>query len=208
MGQSAIRHWDAVYSQKDPAEVSWFEASPRLSLELIDSLALEKSAPIIDVGGGASRLAGALLERGFEDVTVADISERALGHARARLAHRAEAITWEVADVRNHDFGREFALWHDRAVLHFMVEPDDQAAYLDTARRSVMPGGHAIVATFAPDGPAQCSGLPVRRYSAEELRAAFGSDFTLAAARRAEHETPSGASQRFTYVHLQRTQPS
>jgi len=198
------QHWEAVYAEKKPTEVSWFEDSPRVSLDFISSLELEPSAPLIDVGGGTSHLAGELLSRGFRDVTVTDISAEALERARTELGPRASEVAWEVADVRDYDFGRQYALWHDRAVFHFMVEAEDASAYLDAARKAVAPGGHAIMATFAPDGPTSCSGLPVKRYSVAEVAAAFGSDFTLTASREIEHQTPSGNTQQFVYAHLQR----
>lgn len=204
MRVSGKEHWESVYAQKKPTEVSWFESSPRVSLELVDSLELDLSAPVIDIGGGASHLAGELLARGFQDVTVADISTAALGHARRDLGARADEVKWEQADVRSHDFGRQFALWHDRAVFHFMVDPEDRDGYLQTARSSIAAGGHALVAAFGPDGPASCSGLPVRRYSAEALAQEFGAGFALVTSRLVEHETPAGAAQQFTYVHLQR----
>ncbi len=197
-------HWESVYAEKEPGEVSWYEAAPRASLAFIDALSLQPGAAVIDVGGGASHLAGELLARGFENVTVADISGSALERAQADLGSGAGEVRWQVADVREHDFGREFALWHDRAVFHFMVDPADRAAYIDTARSSIAVGGHAIVATFAPDGPTTCSGLPVRRYSAAELAAAFGDDFTLESSLEIRHETPSGDSQQFVYAQLTR----
>ena len=198
-------HWDSVYSRKEPTEVSWFEPTPRASLELIESMELDRGAPVVDVGAGASHLAGELLSRGFQDVTAIDVSAAAAGRARADLGSDAAKVKWVTADIRAHRFGREFALWHDRAVLHFMVDPADRAAYIETARMSIASDGHAVIATFGPDGPTTCSGLPVRRYSASELAEAMGSDFTLVSSREVRHETPTGNPQQFVYAHLRRT---
>lgn len=192
-------HWERVYSEKAPDAVSWFEPVPRSSLAMIDELGIALDAPILDVGGGASRLASELARRGFSDITVADISAESLERARA-ASPEAERIAWVVADVRSHDFGRRFALWHDRALFHFMVSPADRGAYLATLARSLGPSGHVIIATFGPDGPTRCSGLPVARYGAEELAATIGAD--LVSSHLETHRTPSGASQQFLFAHL------
>ena len=157
------QHWKRIYTEKAPDAVSWFEAVPRASLAMIDELALPLDAPIADVGGGASHLAAELVERGYTDITVADISGEALERARDGFA-AADRVTWVIADVRAHDFGRRFRLWHDRAVFQFMVAAEDRRPYVATLERSLDPGGHAILATFGPDGPTRCSGLPVARY--------------------------------------------
>ncbi len=198
-------HWDSVYSRKDPTEVSWFEPSPRASLELIEAMELDRDAPVVDVGAGASHLTGELLTSGFQDVTAIDVSAAAAERARRDLEGDAGKVEWVIADIRVHRFGREFALWHDRAVFHFMVDPADQAAYLETARTSIAPGGHAVLATFGPDGPTTCSGLSVRRYSASELAEAMGSDFMLVSSREVRHQTPAGNPQQFVYAHVRRT---
>jgi SAM-dependent methyltransferase len=197
-------HWQHVYATRAPEEVSWHEQSPQTSLELIDASGVAGDAPIIDVGGGSSRLAGELLRRGYSDVTVADVSGTALERARGELGEGATRVTWVEADVRDHDFGRSFELLHDRALLHFMVEEHDRAGYLATLRRSLAAGGHLIIATFGPDGPTQCSGLPVRRYGAEAVSKLLGPEFELLSTRLREHTTPSGRSQQFHYAHLRR----
>jgi ubiquinone/menaquinone biosynthesis C-methylase UbiE len=172
---------------------------------MIEALQLPTDAPIVDVGGGASGLAGELLGRGYSDLTVADISEAALEAAKDALGEKAGAVSWVRADVREHDFGRRFAVWHDRAVLHFMTEPADRIAYLETLRRSLLPGGHLIVATFGPDGPTTCSGLPVLRYGADDLERAFAGVAHVVSARLHDHQTPSGKTQQFIYAHLTRS---
>jgi ubiquinone/menaquinone biosynthesis C-methylase UbiE len=197
-----------VYEQHKPEEVGWFQSEPEPSLTLIEEAGLAAGAPIVDVGGGASRLAGALLRAGHTDVTVADLSANALQAARRELGDRADEITWVDADVRSHDFGRRFQLWHDRATLHFMVDAADRDAYVETMRRSLAPGGHLILATFGPDGPTRCSGLPVHRYGAAELQGLLGDDFELVFERLRDHTMPSGAVQQFQHAHLRRSQAS
>jgi SAM-dependent methyltransferase len=199
---ASARHWERIYTEREPQALSWYEPSPRTSLELIADAVLPPSAGIVDVGGGASGLAGALLSAGYSDITVADISGAALARAREALGEASEQIAWVEADVRTHDFGRKFDLWHDRAVFHFMVESDDRNAYLAALRRALRRGGHLILATFGPDGPTTCSGLPVDRYSAAALSARVGEGFELLSSRLVEHRTPSGASQQFLYVHM------
>lgn len=198
-------HWESTYAAKQPDRVSWYEPVPRRSLELIDEACLDRAAGIIDVGGGASSLASELLRMGFTDITVADISLSALDCAKAALGRDAIGVNWVQADVRNHDFGRTFDLWHDRATFHFMVEDDDRAGYLATLRRALAPGGHALIATFGPQGPTTCSGLAVQRYDTATLTEAIGGDFALISSDVQVHRTPSGASQQFLYARLQRS---
>ncbi len=199
MTVDARSHWQDAYARKAPDEVSWFEEAPRESLALIESVAHARQAAIIDVGGGASRLAGRLLLRGYRDLTVADISAVALERARLEIGSGAGAVTWVETDVRDHDFGREFDLWHDRAVFHFMVEDTDRACYLETLSRSLRSGGRFVLATFGPDGPTRCSGLPVRRYGADELATVLGPGWTLESSHLQVHETPAGNEQQFQY---------
>jgi len=151
-----------------------------------------------------SRFAVELLRRGYDNVTVADISAEALTQARANLGEVVSRVSWVEADVRNHDFGRRFDLWHDRALFHFMVEQDDREGYFSTLDRALHPGGHLILATFGPEGPTECSGLPVRRYDADSISATLGNKFALISSRTTEHRTPSGRSQQFLYAHLRR----
>jgi len=202
---SVAAHWKEVWTEKDPEEVSWFEATPGISLEMIDALELPAEAPILDVGGGASSLAAELLDRGHSDITVTDISGEALAREREALGERARDVEWLVADVRDHDLGRRFALWHDRALFHFMTDTGDREAYLATLARSVEPGGHLIVAGFGPDAPTTCSGLPVSRYAADELAQAFEGVGRLVSSRLELHRTPSGGEQQFLYALLAAT---
>ena len=198
------RHWQRVYASREPEETSWFEPVPAVSLRLIESLGLPPSAAVVDVGGGASRLAAELLARGFGDVTVTDVSAAAVERARADLGADADRVTWRVGDIRGQDLGRRFDLWHDRAMFHFLVEPTDRAAYVDLLRRSVAAGGHALIATFGPDGPEACSGLPVRRYGADELAGELGDEFTLTRSELVVHRTPGGNGQQFLYAVFRR----
>jgi SAM-dependent methyltransferase len=193
-----------MYTERDPATLSWHEARPSISLELIERIGLPPSAAILDAGGGSSTLAGELARRGYRDITVVDISPAALSHARAELGDAAAAITFLTADLRAHRFDRQYHLWHDRAVFHFMVDRHDRDAYLTTLAHSLRPDGHLILATFGPDGPTRCSGLPVNRYSDERLTRTLGSDFTLVTSRTVDHTTPSGATQQFLYGYWRR----
>lgn len=203
---SAAR-WQRTYAERPVAELSWTEAVPATSLELIAEADLPRDAALIDVGGGASGLAGELLRAGYRDVTVADISTAALERAQADLGADAGRVTWIEVDLRDHDFGRRFDLWHDRAVFHFMVDAADREGYLAVLDRTLRPGGHLILATFGPDGPEQCSGLPVRRYGADTLQQTLGADFELVSSQLTDHRTPSGRHQQFLYAHLRRLAP-
>ncbi|MGH2838410.1 MAG: class I SAM-dependent methyltransferase [Thermoleophilaceae bacterium] len=172
---------------------------PRASLTAIESVGLSLDAPILDIGGGASRLAEELVRRGHTDVTVADISAKALERARERFPD-ADQVDWVVADVRDHDFGRRFAVWHDRALFHFMTSQEERDAYLATMERSLQLEGHAVIATFGPEGPTRCSRLPVERYGPDELAVALGDRFRLLSCHLEKHRTPRGATQQLLYA--------
>ncbi|HEY1992028.1 MAG TPA: class I SAM-dependent methyltransferase [Gammaproteobacteria bacterium] len=197
------RHWEQVYREKAEDAVSWFQARPQVSLELIRSCTAAADA-VIDVGGGASRLAEQLLAAGYADLTVLDIAEPALRRVRERLGPDASKLRWLTADVTRWRPLRQYALWHDRAVFHFLTEAADRAAYLANLRAGLRPGGHALMASFALDGPERCSGLPVRRYSPESLTLELGQGFRLLASRSEDHLTPLGRVQRFQYSLLAR----
>jgi 2-polyprenyl-3-methyl-5-hydroxy-6-metoxy-1,4-benzoquinol methylase len=201
MADEARRHWDEVYASKAYAEVSWYQPVPVRSLELIEATGAATDAPIIDVGGGASTLVDALVARGFSDVTVLDVAEGALDQARARLGTAATDVNWLVGDVTAFASERSYRVWHDRAVLHFLVDPEDWQRYVDVLRRALEPGGHLLLATFGPDGPVKCSGLKIRRYSIEMQAELLGPGFELQQHALEDHETPSGGSQQFLYSH-------
>ncbi len=198
-------HWEGVYSQKPDAKLSWHQSDPTTSLALLAQLPAPP-ARVVDVGGGQSALAGILLERpGIEDVAVLDISLHAIDRARERLGPAAASrVRWICCDLLAAQGIGPVDLWHDRAVFHFLVDPADRARYIEAAARAVVPGGHAIVATFAPTGPERCSDLPVQRWDAPSLAAAFAPAFTLAAAATEQHVTPWGATQDFSYALLRR----
>lgn len=193
-------HWESVYATKRSDAVSWYQPSARRSLELIERVAPDRDAPIIDVGGGASVLVDELLHAGYRDVTVLDIASRALTVARTRLGGAADRVHWLEADVRTATLQpAHYAVWHDRAVFHFLVNAADRAEYVAQVERAVCPGGFVVIATFAEDGPTSCSGLPVARYSPESLRDVLGDAFELVASERESHETPWGVRQSFVY---------
>jgi 2-polyprenyl-3-methyl-5-hydroxy-6-metoxy-1,4-benzoquinol methylase len=197
-------HWDNVYRTKREDEVSWFQASPSLSLDLIRAAGVEHNASIIDVGGGAARLVDALTEEGFANLTVLDVSEAATETAKGRLGARATSVTWIVADVTTWQPACTYDVWHDRAAFHFLTAPEDRVAYAQRVLQAVRPGGHVIIGTFALDGPERCSGLPVVRHDAESIGAVLGPSFRLIETRRHEHQTPMGGSQKFQFSRFQR----
>ena len=193
-------HWDRIYRRSAPTDLSWYQPEPTISLELIRRVAPDLDAPIIDVGGGASTLVDGLLDAGYRDVTVLDLSGAALAVAHERLGARAASVHWIEADVLAAPLAPSaYAVWHDRAVFHFLTDARDRPAYVEAAHAAVRCGGFVIVASFAPDGPARCSGLPVVRYSADSMHSQFGAGFRLLDSVRDEHHTPSGRVQAFTY---------
>jgi trans-aconitate methyltransferase len=192
-------HWESVYASKGESDVSWFQEHPALSLELIARVGARPDAAIIDIGGGASRLVDHLLEQDFRAVTVLDLSKAALRSAEARLGERAAQVRWLVADVTIWEPTEAYDVWHDRAAFHFLTEQSDRAAYVTRLRQALKVGGHAIIATFAPDGPERCSGLPVMRYDTESLGQALGQQFEPVDTRRHAHTTPWGSAQSFQF---------
>ncbi len=192
-------HWQKVYTSKGENELSWFQENPAPSLEFIDRAGANPTSAIIDIGGGASRLVDALIERGFRAITVLDLSEAALAAAKARLGDRAHRVQWLASDVTTWEPPQSFDIWHDRAAFHFLTEARDRAAYLSRLRQALKPGGHAIIATFAPDGPERCSGLPVMRYDAASLAQTLGDSFELVETRSHQHITPWHSMQRFQF---------
>jgi ubiquinone/menaquinone biosynthesis C-methylase UbiE len=192
-------HWDKVYSERREDEVSWFQALPGTSLELIGRTRVPPNAKIVEVGGGASRLVDALLDAGYQDIVVVDLAAAALAKAKARLANSASRVKWVTSDVTRWKPEARFDVWHDRAVFHFMVGAEDRKAYREAMLRGVKPGGHVIIGTFASDGPERCSGLPVQRYEPDTLAAELGPDLELVESVREEHVTPGGNVQRFQF---------
>jgi trans-aconitate methyltransferase len=197
-------HWESVYTAKSENQVSWFQETPAISLELIELVGAVRGSAIIDIGGGASRLADCLVSQGYRDVTVLDLSAAALASARSRIGGKADRVSWIAADVTSWEPPRTYDVWHDRAAFHFLTEAKDQTAYVVRLRRALHPGAHAIIGTFAPDGPEKCSGLVVSRYDADSLAATLGSGFALIDTRRHEHVTPWGATQKFQFSTFRR----
>ena len=195
---SRRRHWDRHYADAGATRVSWYERESAMSLALIEHLCVPKTAPIIDVGGGASLLADQLLAQGYTDVSVLDVSLTALDLARHRLGDAAP-VRWLREDVLSWRPERRYALWHDRAVFHFLTDTAEQASYLAVMRQAIGVGGALVMATFAADGPDHCSGLPVARYDAAGLEHLLDG-FTVAESSREEHITPDGAIQPFTWI--------
>lgn len=197
-------HWEDVYRTKAPEAVSWYQPHAGRSLDLVRELAPDRRAAIIDVGGGASPLVDDLVSEGFSDLTVLDLSGAALAEARQRLGALAAGVHWVEADALEvHLPQASVDLWHDRAVFHFLTSTDDQRRYVEQVRNAVKPGGHVVMATFAEDGPTQCSGLTVQRYSPESLRTVFGPGFQLVHTSRETHVTPAGTEQAFIYCVFQ-----
>ena len=194
------QHWEDVYGKKKPDEVSWYQTEATLSLQLVDEIARGRTTSIIDVGGGASTLVDGLVDRPTNEITVLDLSGRALREAQTRLGAKAARVRWIEGDILNVDLPQaSYDVWHDRAVFHFLTNPADRRLYVDQVRRSVRVGGHVLVATFAADGPLKCSGLDVARYSPEDLHAQFGEAFRLLRSVHENHVTPWGATQSFVY---------
>jgi SAM-dependent methyltransferase len=198
-------HWDGVYTTKPSTEVSWYQAEPTLSLALLREAGAGPTTTILDVGGGDSRLVDAALAEGLGRMTVLDLSGAALARARARLGTQADEVTWLEADVTQVELpARAFDIWHDRAVFHFLTTPEDRARYAAVVAAALRPGGTALLATFAPDGPTRCSGLEVARYTPEGLAAQLGDAFALVRGFGDLHHTPAGREQRFSVAVLRR----
>ena len=196
--------WDRVYATKATTDLGWYEREPTTSLRLIESVATDTTSAVIDVGGGASSLVDRLLERGFRDLTVLDVSQHALDQVRERLGDRGSNVNLVRPDVLTWEPDKPYDVWHDRAVFHFLIDPAERDRYVDIARRALRPDGAVVLGTFAEDGPTQCSGLPVARYSGADLASLFLPSFVLVEHEREEHVTPSGTVQPFTWVTLRR----
>ena len=202
-----MRHhqWNQIHRKHPTEAVSWHQDEPTLSLRLMDAAGLEPTTRVIDVGGGDSRLVDALINRRLTHITILDVSSDVLARARARLGLAASHVTWIEADVTGEDWRVDpVDIWHDRAVFHFLTDPEDRARYVARATETIVPGGALIIGTFALDGPSQCSGLPVCRYSAEKLAEVFGTAFALHEQVHEQHHTPAGASQSYQWCRFRR----
>ena len=198
------QHWDAIYATKGERDVSWFEASPDMSIAMIEAAGLTRDTCVVDIGGGESRLVDALVERGVSCIAVLDVAGAALERARRRLGPAASTVRWIEADVTAEWSWQPADIWHDRAAFHFLTAREDRERYKQRLRAMLTPGGSAILATFAPDGPEKCSGLPVVRYSPDLLASELGDEFVLLDTRRHTHTTPWGAAQAFQYSRFKR----
>jgi 2-polyprenyl-3-methyl-5-hydroxy-6-metoxy-1,4-benzoquinol methylase len=195
-------HWEDLYHTKSPAELSWFSPHLEISLSLIKRAAPDLSASIIDVGGGASTLVDDLIASGYKNITVLDIAQTAMDAARKRLGSAAGCVKWLAADITQAGLSeRSYDVWHDRAVFHFLTQPDERRAYVLQVMSAVKACGHVIIATFGSEGPQKCSGLNVVRYDADSLRGEFGPRFRLLESSKVLHQTPFGTSQQFLYCH-------
>jgi SAM-dependent methyltransferase len=203
--ESRQAHWEGVYTKKGENEVSWFQENPAPSLELIAQVGATPASAIIDIGGGASRLVDNLTDRDFENVTVLDLSEAALEAAKGRLGGRAAQVHWIAADATVWEPAKVYDVWHDRAAFHFLTDDCDRAAYVVRLERALKVGGHAIIATFALDGPERCSGLPVVRYDPVSLGQTLGRTFRLVDSRQHTHATPWGSDQSFQFSVFRRS---
>ena len=198
-------HWDGVYASKNPNEVSWYQTRLEKSLELIDATGAGKDAAIIDLGGGASTLVDDLLASGFTNITVLDISSTAIQTAQARLGAHAKKVTWLETDVTKARLPEHrYDIWHDRAVFHFLTDAEDRRRYVSAVHHAVKPGGHVIVATFGSNGPLQCSGLDIARYTPEQLYGEFGGNYALLRNVTEDHVTPAGKHQEFVYCYCRK----
>jgi SAM-dependent methyltransferase len=203
MDTASHEHWNRLYRVKSAAELSWYEAHPLRSLQSIRETGVPLDAPIPDVGGGASVLVDDLLGLGYTDLTILDLAPAALAQSRQRVGPAAERVTLVAADVTTFHPSRRYAIWHDRAVLHFLLDFHEQERYVAVLRQALAPRGHVILATFGPAGPSRCSGLPVQRYSVEMRSALLGPGFEQRGSILEDHHTPSGATQQFLHTRWQ-----
>ncbi|MCW3992369.1 MAG: class I SAM-dependent methyltransferase [Candidatus Bathyarchaeota archaeon] len=197
-------HWEEIYNTKPPREVSWYQTRPSISLKLIEATGIEKGQGIIDVGGGSSMLVDCLLDEGNEDLAVLDISGQSLMIARSRLGDRKDDVEWYESDATEFQPPRQFHLWHDRAVFHFLTDERDRRKYVNVLKETLMPEGHLVMATFAIDGPKRCSGLDTVQYDEESMSLELGDEFVLMEKVDEAHVTPGGKVQKFTYFLYQR----
>ena len=198
------RHWETVHGQKTPEETSWYQARPGLSLSMIAETGFGRDASLVDIGAGASLLVDHLLDQGYRDLTVVDISSAALDRARGRLGERAALVHWIEADVTAFNPSRQYDLWHDRAAFHFLTDKTDREQYMAVLKKALVPGGQLIVATFAPGGPEKCSGLDIVQYDAARLGKELGPEFILVEQQAEQHVTPSGGQQLFNFFRFER----
>ena len=200
-------HWEKVYTTRTPTGVSWYQPVPQVSLDFIDELSIPKNAAIIDVGGGDSHLAGHLLEAGFIDITVLDISEAAINRAQLRLGEKAGLINWIITDITQFVPDRKFDFWHDRAAFHFLTSEEEIKKYLAIAHDALSAEGKIVIGTFSESGPSACSGLPVKKYSEDSLAATIRKWFRKIRCIHTDHITPFKTIQNFLFCSFNKTTP-
>lgn len=200
---SSKNHWETIYSEKSPLEVSWYQHQPTMSLQIIKEISTPGSK-VIDVGGGASVLVDHLLKLGYTDLTILDISRHALAHAQQRLGDQAGKVQWLEENITDFRSSQQYDVWHDRAVFHFLTDPESRGLYIEAVKRATKPGSSVIIATFAKDGPTKCSGLDIVQYDAVSIQKEFANDFTLMDTQAEAHLTPGGKEQKFLYFVLRR----
>ncbi|CAB1084836.1 hypothetical protein D1AOALGA4SA_12343 [Olavius algarvensis Delta 1 endosymbiont] len=190
-------HWEGIYQRLAPNEVGWHQTFPKMSLKSINRTSVGTGGRIIDVGGGTSSLTRHLLDMGYRDLTVLDISGKSIKKAKLQLGEKSSSTNWIEADITSYEFKEQYDVWHDRAVFHFLTKTEDRKRYIDALNQALNLNGHLIIATFSLDAPPKCSGLPVVRYSPETLQKEFGQNFNPVEIYEEEHVTPSGAVQNF-----------
>ena len=196
---SRTEHWEKIYKEKSPLDVSWYQNKPSISLSIVNKLPMDKDDNIIDVGGGASTFVDYLLEEGFKNISVLDLSSNALILAKTRLGEKSQLVNWQIADVTQFSPEKTYSLWHDRAVFHFLTEKSEREKYKEVLASAIKVGGYVIIAAFAIGGPTKCSGLDIVQYDAEKIKQELGSDFTLIDEKSELHITPAGREQLFGY---------
>ena len=202
------QHWQHIYTTRAPTQVGWYEPDPEVSRRLVSAALGDGARSVIDIGGGASQLVDHLLESDLDRIAVLDISEAALDVARQRLGGLADRVRWIIGDVTALDGIGTFDVWHDRAVFHFLLDPSARRRYVELSERTVNPGGSAVMATFATDGPERCSGLPVQRYDEDDLARECGDGWRPLGSERHLHVTPGGVEQRYLYAAFRRVDPT
>lgn len=204
MDMDSKAHWEKIYGTKTPAQLSWTQAVPRTSLDFIDTFHLPRNARVIDIGGGDSRLVDFLLEEGFQDITVLDISEEALQRAQLRLGEKASLVKWVVSDITDFQPNAPYDLWHDRATFHFLTQRRQVNRYLSIAGAAINTGGYAIIGTFSENGPQKCSGLPIHQYTEQELTRELNKGFLKLKCITEDHLTPFNTVQNFLFCSFKR----
>jgi uncharacterized UPF0146 family protein len=202
MGNSIKKHWETVYETKNPDQVSWTQEIPKTSLNFIHSFGLDKKAKIIDIGGGDSKLVDFLLEEGFENITVLDISEKVIQKAQLRLGVKADKVNWIVSDITQFNPTTQYDVWHDRAAFHFLTSKVDINKYVEIVKKSV--SKYIVIGTFSENGPQKCSGLEIKQYSQEEITKLFQNDFQVIECFTEDHTTPFDTKQNFMYCSFKR----